>query len=115
MTTLAAGQDTSSGERFKHDRGMKHTSGELQMSVMLEVYYGKPEDAGRERRIAECASPNGGLVTCREDSGPTCGGICLTIEFSSWEAAETAKSKLQEAGEHVEGPGDYGTTPPGED
>jgi hypothetical protein len=78
------------------------------MSVMIEVVYLKPEDANHERRISECVSQYGGVVTFREDWGPTGQSICLTIEFRSWEAAESAMARLQGAGEYVEGPQDYG-------
>jgi hypothetical protein len=79
------------------------------MSVMIVVCYSKPEDADRERRISECASHYGGLVTYREDDfGYSENAISLTVEFSSWEAAERATSTLRGSGEYVQGPFEYG-------
>jgi hypothetical protein len=85
------------------------------MSVMFEVSYAQPEDADRERRIAECASRYGGLVTFREVGGQWPDqSVCLTIEFWTWETAEAAAAELCKSGEHVGVTCEYGSTPPGE-
>ena len=80
------------------------------MSWMFEVVYRKPEDRDRERRLAECASHYGGVVTYREDDwGQLQAAICLTIEFPTLELAQTAASEFLEMGEFMEGPiQDYG-------
>lgn len=72
---------------------------------MFEVYCRKPIDAVREQAIAELIAEFGGEVTCRE---VTATGICLTVEFASRDAADAASKRLWDAGEHVEGGGDYG-------
>lgn len=85
------------------------------MSFMIEVYYRKPEDQDRERRIVERTSRLRGLVTDRDDlAGPAGNQICLTIEFWTLEDAETASTEFREAGERVDGPSEYGSTAPGE-
>jgi hypothetical protein len=85
------------------------------MSVMIEVIYRKPEDPGHERGISEFASLYQGVVSCREDDwGHAQQAICLTIEFGNWEDAETAFAAFRERGDYVEGPTEYGSTPPGE-
>ena len=76
------------------------------MSVMIEVYYKQPVDCAREKMIVDCASRYGGELTFHEDD--TANSVCLTIQFPSWESALAATSKLEESGEHVEGPMDYG-------
>jgi|688.fasta_scaffold244707_2 hypothetical protein len=76
------------------------------MSVMIEIYYPKPVNTQREGSISAHVARHGGRVTFREeDSQDT---ICLTAEFDSWEAARTASNSLQAAGEHFEGPAEYG-------
>ncbi len=76
------------------------------MSVMIEVYYKKPECVEREREISSCAFKYNGKVTSRESCNSE--SVCLTIEFPDWKNAEDASSKLRESGEYVEGPMDYG-------
>lgn len=76
------------------------------MSVMIEIYYGKPADSQREAVIAECVANLEGKVTYREDDNRDT--ICLTAEFISWEKAEAASATLRAEGEHVEGPSNYG-------
>jgi hypothetical protein len=80
------------------------------MSWMFEVVYRKPEDPGRERQLAECASHYGGVVTYREDAwGQLQAAICLTIEFPTLKLAQNAASKFLEMGESIDGPiQDYG-------
>lgn len=76
------------------------------MSVMIEIYYRKPGDSRRETAISDCLGIHQGKVTYREDGrGET---ICLTAEFQTREDAQAATAALQEIGEHVEGPSDYG-------
>jgi hypothetical protein len=36
------------------------------------------------------------------------GPVCLTYEFSGFQEAQEAASRLRSQGEHVEGPMDYG-------
>ncbi len=79
------------------------------MSYMLEVYYRPPDDPAREAALADRVARLGGLLEYREApaaSGP--GGVCLTFEFDEIEKAEVAAQALRAAGEHVEGPMDYG-------
>lgn len=76
------------------------------MSVMIEIYYRKPDDPKRELKIMSCVSDCDGKVTYREDDSVE--SICLTAEFASWEMAQAACVKLRESGEHVEGPTEYG-------
>lgn len=76
------------------------------MSVIIEVYYKKPENEEREHAISECASEYNGAITFREDDNAE--SVCLTIEFPYWENAKDAGLKLSESGEHVEGPMTYG-------
>ena len=79
------------------------------MSVMFEVFYKAPPDSRHEALIEERVSRFGGRLTCREEPethGPN--NVCLTYEFDDWPVAEQAAQCLREAGEHVEGPMDYG-------
>jgi hypothetical protein len=78
------------------------------MSAMIEVSYRKPADTNRENALTSLVAGCGGAVTYREDD--TADSICLTAEFASWEAARLAITKLEQAGEHVEGPFDYGNS-----
>jgi hypothetical protein len=72
------------------------------MTVRFEVDYPQPEDADRERRIAQCASRYGGHVTLREVGGQLPNlSICLTVRFRTWETAEAAAAELCQAGERV--------------
>lgn len=79
---------------------------ELLMSVMIEIYYHKPADSQRESLISKCLADHEGQVTYREDDSDKT--ICLTAEFTIWENAAAAATALRRAGEHVEGPSDYG-------
>lgn len=76
------------------------------MSMMIEVWYRKPQDVEREHAIRTCVSDFGGELTCREDEGEN--SICLTIEFPDWNSAQKASANLRHLVEHVEGPIDYG-------
>jgi hypothetical protein len=76
---------------------------------MFEVYYKPPADPKQENAILERVSKLGGLLDYREDpkSEPH-GSICLTYEFENYERAAAAVECLQQQGEYVEGPQDYG-------
>jgi hypothetical protein len=76
------------------------------MSIMIEVYYRKPENLSREKSIREIVAKYHGEITYKESD--TAESICLTAEFESWEIATAAAALLMESGEHVEGPCDYG-------
>ena len=76
------------------------------MSVMIEIYYHKPSDLQREKTINDFLRIHQGKVTYREDGRDET--ICLTAEFQTREDAQAATAALQEIGEHVEGPSDYG-------
>ena len=72
---------------------------------MIEIYYRKPDDMARERKITSILADHNGEVTYKEtDSGDS---ICLTAEFDSWENAGVAIAMLRDAGEYVEGPTEY--------
>jgi hypothetical protein len=73
---------------------------------MIEIYYRKPASPRREQAIGACVSEFDGKVTYRENDSDN--SICVTVEFGSWESAKSAITKLRAAGEHVEGPVDYG-------
>ncbi|HVX12337.1 MAG TPA: hypothetical protein VHC22_14235 [Pirellulales bacterium] len=73
---------------------------------MIEIYYSKPVDSQRETSISERLAGYEGKVTYREDDSHDT--ICLTAEFNTWENAQAATTALRLAGEHVEGPSDYG-------
>lgn len=75
------------------------------MSVMIEIYYGKPEDLPREELTREKVATYDGEITYRETDLPCT--VCLTVEFPDWERAEQAMTELRNCGEHVEGPCDY--------
>jgi hypothetical protein len=80
----------------------------MEMSFMFEVYYRPPVDAQKEAALTERVSKLGGRLSYREDpNGRT--GVCLTYEFEDRDRAEAAARALREQGEHVEGPGDYGS------
>lgn len=76
------------------------------MSVIIEIYYHKPADSQREAAISERLADHQGKLTYREDDSHDT--ICLTAEFHSREDAQAASTALRAAGEHVEGPSDYG-------
>lgn len=76
------------------------------MSIMIEIYYRKPEDILREGRISCLVAMHSGQITYKEtDSSDS---ICLTAEFDSWKNAEASTASLRKFGEHVEGPAGYG-------
>lgn len=79
------------------------------MSYMFEVYYKPPVDPKKENAILERVSQLGGRLDYREEpkSEPH-GSICLTYEFEDYERAAAAVDCLQQQGEYVEGPQDYG-------
>jgi len=85
------------------------------MSIMFEIVYRKPEDPDRERRISECVSEFGGVVTYREDDwGQLQDAVCLTFEFPNLETPRAAALKVRDSGEFIEGPlQDYGDEWPG--
>ena len=74
---------------------------------MFEVYYLAPQDEKRETRILSEVKAGGGHLDFWEDSnsGRT---IILTYDFPELEQAQSVMTKLQQAGEYVEGPQDYG-------
>ena len=74
---------------------------------MFEVYYLGPQDKEREARILAAVEAGGGCFDFWEDSnsGRT---IILTYDFPELEQAQSVMAKLQQAGEYVEGPQDYG-------
>ena len=76
-------------------------------SVAFEVYYPPPADDAREFRLRERIAQLGGAHTFREDATEL-SGVCLTFEFATRSAAESAADDLRRSGEHVEGPFDYG-------
>jgi hypothetical protein len=79
------------------------------MSVMFEVLYKSPLDPQREAIISERVGQFGGRLTYREEPDVVgIGPVCLTYEFTSFQDAEKAASRLRSQGEHVEGPMDYG-------
>ena len=79
------------------------------MSVMFEVYYSGPADAGREAGLTELVIRGGGRFDFREETGQSeRGGVCLTYEFDNWGLAAAVADTLRQRGEHVEGPVDYG-------
>jgi hypothetical protein len=80
------------------------------MSVMFEVLYDAPPDKAREERITREVELFSGRLTFREEpSGDSSCAVCLTYEFSDRKSAEQAAAFIRFRGEHVEGPGDYGT------
>ena len=50
----------------------------------------------------------GGHLDFREEPPGAQGSVCLTYEFDQLDRAEAAAETLRQAGEHVEGPVDYG-------
>jgi hypothetical protein len=78
------------------------------MSFMFEVYYQAPADRKREARLTDQVGPFGGRLDFREEPESTKGTVCLTYEFDLLDRAEAAAEMLRQAGEHVEGPVDYG-------
>lgn len=82
------------------------------MSYMFEVYYKAPANPRKEAELAARVSKLSGHLTFREDpngTGPQ--SICLTFEFDKLPEAEAAANALRTAGEHVEGPCEYGEGP----
>ena len=80
------------------------------MSFMFEVFYPPPANPTRETELTQRAASFGGRLDFREDAkDKTLGGICLTFEFDNLELASQAADLLRQAGEHVEGPVDYGS------
>ena len=79
------------------------------MSYMFEVYYRPPADPAKEAAVTERVLALGGRFDYREDTPINGrGGICLTYDFDSLDAAAKAANVLRQSGEHVEGPVDYG-------
>lgn len=80
------------------------------MSVMIEVFYHRPQDSLRESRLTELVEALGGRLDFWEESEipDVCNYVCLTYEFDQWEQAEHAAAELRRQGEHVKGPQVYG-------
>jgi hypothetical protein len=79
------------------------------MSFMFEVYCKSPADPAKEAAVTERVVALGGRFEFREDAPDNGrGGICLTYDFESLDAAAKAANLLRQSGEHVEGPVDYG-------
>jgi hypothetical protein len=79
------------------------------MSFMFEVYYQPPADPVKEATVTHRVAALGGRLDYREHAEEQgLGGICLTYEFDDFEVAAKAAAALRQAGEHVEGPVDYG-------
>ena len=74
---------------------------------MFEVYYLGPQDMEREAGILAEVEAGGGCFDFWEDSnsGRT---IILTYDFPELGQAQSVMAKLQELGEYIEGPQDYG-------
>lgn len=80
------------------------------MSFLFEIYYHPPADPEKETAVTERVVALGGRLDFREETPNSGrGGICLTYEFDSLEAAGKAANLLRQSGEHVEGPVDYGS------
>ncbi|MBY0512316.1 MAG: hypothetical protein K2P78_00205 [Gemmataceae bacterium] len=78
------------------------------MSVMFEVYYRSPEDAGREDDFTRTVEAHGGRLDYREVADRPGGPVVLTYGFAERDGAEAAARDLRGRGVHVEGPQDYG-------
>jgi hypothetical protein len=79
------------------------------MSYMLEVSYRPPADPAKEEAVTGRVVALGGRLDYREETPVNGrGGICLTYDFDSLDAAANAADLLRRSGEHVEGPVDYG-------
>ena len=78
------------------------------MSFAIDIYYAAPEDTAREARISEQAVAAGGQFDWRDLPTAHSRSICLTFDFPSSAAAESAAIAIRAHGEHVEGPYDYG-------
>jgi hypothetical protein len=77
------------------------------LSYMFEVYYLALQDDEREARILSEVEAGGGHLDFWEkmNSDHT---IILTYDFPDLGQAQSVMAKLQEVGEYVEGPQDYG-------
>lgn len=79
------------------------------VSYMFEVYYKPSADPKKEIALLERVSKLGGRLDYREEpKSEPYGSICLTYEFEDYERAAAAVECLQQQGEYVEGPQDYG-------
>jgi hypothetical protein len=74
---------------------------------MLEVYYLAPQDKKREARILSEVQAGDGQLDFWETMNDE-RTVVLTYDFPELEQAQSVMEKLQQIGEYVEGPQDYG-------
>jgi len=77
------------------------------LSYMFEVYYLAPQAKEREAHILSEVEAGGGWLDFWETMNDE-RTIVLTYDFPELEQARSIMEKLQQAGEYVEGPQDYG-------
>jgi hypothetical protein len=79
------------------------------MNAMIEVFYGRPRDLERERKISEVAAVHAGHLDCFEETNlpGISDTVSLTFVFAARVQAERAKAALEAIGYHVEDCGDY--------
>ncbi len=79
------------------------------MTFMFEVYYPCPVDKERESRISTALQPFAARLDFYEAPPEGVeGGVVLTFEMPSREAAERGIEAVKALGEYVEGPSPYG-------
>ena len=81
-------------------------SGVLDVSYMIEVVYGWPEDHAYERKALDDVESLGGVMTYKELAIGK--NVTLTIEFDEYAVACKAIDQLRSRGVLTYGPSNYG-------